>query len=106
MAYAIDTEGAEGVGTTLRTSAAELRDCATAFAHAGGLARRGVAGDHPPLAHAVEEFVTAHQAALVTIASACGALGRTLTWAAQSAHELELSTAADFGLRGIGIDGP
>lgn len=55
---------------------------------------------------AVEEFVTAHQAALVTIASACGGLGRSLTWAAQSAHELELSTAADFGLRGIGIEGP
>jgi hypothetical protein len=61
-----------------------------------------VAADHPLLARAVEDFVTTHQAALVAIATACGGLGQSLTWAAQSAHELELSTAADFGLRGVG----
>jgi hypothetical protein len=102
MAYAIDTEGAAGVGTTLRTSCLELRECGTAFAHAGGLLRHGVGADHPALARAVEDFVTTHQAALVAVAAACGGLGRNLSWAAQSAHALELSTAADFGLRGVG----
>jgi hypothetical protein len=103
MAYAIDTEGARGVGTTLRTSCAELRECGTTFAHAGGLLRRGVAADHPALAGAVEDFVATHLAALVAIASGCGALGRNLTWAAQSAHAVELATAADFGVRGVGV---
>lgn len=103
MAYAIDTEGAQGVGTTLRTSCAELRECGTAFAHAGGLLRRGVADDHPALPGAVEDFIATHLAALVAIASGCGGLGRSLTWAAQSAHEVEVATAADFGLRGAGV---
>lgn len=103
MAYAIDTTGATGVGSTLRTSASELRACGTAFAHAGGLARRGVAADHLGLSRAVEDFVATHQAALIALASACGALGRNLSWAAQSAHEVELSTAADYGLRGVAV---
>ncbi len=105
MAYAIDTEGTQGVGSTLRTTSVRLRECGTAFANAGGLARRGVAADHPALPRAVGDFVEVHQAALDAIASACGGLGLSLTWAAQSAHEVELATAADFGMRGVGIHG-
>ncbi|MDN5795726.1 MAG: hypothetical protein L0H79_08240 [Intrasporangium sp.] len=102
MVYAIDTEGTTAVGGTLRATCVELRECGTAFAHAGGLVRRGVAADHPALPRVVDDFVTTHLAAITAVASACGGLGRSLTWAAQSAHEVELSTAADFGLRGIG----
>lgn len=100
MTYAIDTEGTRAVGATLVTTGTQLRDCGTTFAYAGGLARRGVACDHPTLSAALHGFVTTHLAAIEVIASACTGLGRNLSWAAQSAHQVELSVAADLGLNG------
>lgn len=101
MSFAIDTEGTDATGTTLLSSGAELRDCGTTLAHAGGLAQRGVASDDPALAAALREFVSTHLAAVEVLASACAGLGRDLTWAAQSAHEVELSVAADLGAHGM-----
>jgi hypothetical protein len=100
VTYAIDTEGTVRVGSALLTSGAELRDCGTAFAYAGGLAQRGVAADHAALAGAVERFVATHLAAIEGIASATSALARDLSWAAQSTHQVELSVAADLGRQG------
>lgn len=100
MSYAIDTEGTRGVGATLVTTGAELRDCGTTFAYAGGLARRGAADDHPMLPAALHEFVTTHLAAIEVIASACTGLGRNLSWSGQAAHQVELSVAADLGWQG------
>lgn len=103
MTYRIDTDGTGGVGSTLRTTAAELRECGVTFAYAGGLVAGGVATDHPTLRRAVDEFVATHLAAIVAIASASGGLGRGLTWAAQSAHEVELSTAAALGSQRVRV---
>lgn len=103
MTYRIDTDGTGSVGSTLRTTAVELRECGVAFSYAGGLVASGVAADHLTLRRAVDEFVATHLAAIVAIASASGGLGRGLTWAAQSAHEVELSTAAALGSQRVGV---
>lgn len=100
MTYAIDTEGTRRAGSTLLTSGAELRDCGTAFAYAGGLAQRGMGGDQAALAGALGHFVNTHLAAIEAIALGGSALARNLTWAAQSAHQVELSVAADLGREG------
>lgn len=97
MGYAIDTDGTRAVGSTLRTGGAELRDCGTTFAYAAGLARLGAADSQPGLARAVHDFTTTHLALIEAVAAACSGLGRDLTWAAQSAHEVELAVAADLG---------
>lgn len=101
MSYAIDTDGTRGVGSTLLTTGAELRDCGTTVAFAGGLLRTAVGADHPALPAALDDFLTTHLTALEAIAAGCSALARALTWTAQSAHEVELTTAADFGGRGL-----
>ena len=100
MSYAIDTEGTRGVGTTLLTTGDELRSCGTTFAYAGGLARAAVGSDHPALPGVLAHFVATQQVLLDELASACSGLGKALTWAAQSGHEVEVSVAAELGLRG------
>lgn len=100
MTYAIDTEGTGRVGSQLLTSGAELRDCGTGLAYAGGLAQRGVATDHAALAGAVQAFVDTHLTAIEVLASGFSALARDLTWTAQSAHQVELSVAAELGRQG------
>ncbi len=100
MTYAIDTAGTGRVGSTLLTSGEELRDCGTALAYAGGLARRGVASDYAGLAVALESFVATHLIAIEVLATGCSALARNLTWTAQSAHEAELAVANDLGRQG------
>ncbi|WP_353507980.1 hypothetical protein [Intrasporangium sp.] len=100
MTYAIDTDGTQALGSTLRTSGSELRDCATIFAYAAGLARRGIAADHVWLAQSLHEFTTTHLAVIEAVAAAYAALGRDLTWAAQSAHDVEVAVAAELGAAG------
>lgn len=100
MSYAIDTDGTQTLGSTLRTSGSELRDCATSFAYAAGLARRGIVTDRVGLAHSLHEFATTHLAVLEAFAAASAALARDLTWAAQSAHDVEVAVAAELGAVG------
>ena len=97
MSYAIDTDGTGALGSTLRASGSELRDCATTFAYAAGLARRGIASDHVGLAQSLYEFATTHLAVIEALAAASAALGRDLTWAALSAHEAEVAVAGALG---------
>lgn len=99
MSYAIDTDGTRQVGTTLLTTGAELRDCATTFAYAAGLARRGVADDQPALTASLQDFLSTHLRALAVITTACEALAGQLTWTALSALEVELAAAAEIGNR-------
>jgi hypothetical protein len=101
MDYAIDTGGTRQVGSTLLTTGDELRDCGTALAYAAGLARRAVAADHLALTASVQDFLDTHRTALELITTACAALGGGLTWAARSAHEVELSAALELGTRGL-----
>ena len=100
MSYTIDTDGTRALGFTLRTSGSELRNCATTFAYAAGLARRGIAADHVGLAQSLQEFATTHLAVLDAVAGAFAALARDLTWAAQSAHDVEVAVAAELGALG------
>ena len=100
MSYTIDTDGTRALGSTLRLSGSELRDCATTFAYAAGLARRAIAADHVGLAQSLHEFTTTHLAVLEAVAAACAALARDLTWAAQSAHDVEVAVAAELGALG------
>jgi hypothetical protein len=101
MSYAIDTWGTRQVGSTLLTTGDELRDCGTTLAYAAGLARRGVAADHPALTASVQDVLDTHRTALELITTGCAALGGSLTWAARSAHEVELSAALELGARGL-----
>ena len=100
VSYAIDTDGTGVLGSTLRLSGSELRDCTTTFAYAAGLAHRGIAGDRVGLAQSLHEFATTHLAVLEAIAAGSAALGRDLTWAAQSAHAAEVEVAASLGAAG------
>ena len=100
MSYAINTDGTQALGSTLRTSGSELRDCATTLAYAAGLARRGIAGDHVGLAQSLHEFATTHLAVVEAVAAVSAALGRDLTWAAQSAHRAEVAVAGSLGAAG------
>lgn len=96
----MDTDAMGSVGSTLLTSDTALRDCAVATAHAGALALGSLGGGAPGLAAAVREFVAAHLTVIDAAATASAALARKLSWAAQSAHELELSVATDLGSAG------
>lgn len=100
MRYAIDTDGTGQVGSTLLTTGAELRDCGTTFAYAAGLGRRGTADDQPMLSASLQDFLDTHLTTLELITTACEALAGKLTWAARSAHELDLAAAAEIGARG------
>jgi hypothetical protein len=100
MSYAINPAGTQAVATTVRTSGTELRNCGTTFAYAAGLASRGIAGDHVALQGALRDFATTYLAVVEALADASSALGRDLTWAALSAHEVEVAVAADLGAAG------
>ncbi|HKX66668.1 MAG TPA: hypothetical protein VJN29_05530 [Intrasporangium sp.] len=100
MSYSIDTDGTRRLGSSLRASGSELRDCATTFAYAAGLAGRGIAVDHVGLAQSLHEFGTTHLAVIEALAAASAALARDLTWAAQSAHEAEVAVAGALGAAG------
>lgn len=71
-----------------------------ATANAGGLALHALPDDDPLLAEAVRRFVHTHLAVIDLAAAASGALGRKLTLAARSAHEVELAAAAELGSAG------
>lgn len=97
MTYAIDTDGTREVGSTLLTTSTALRDCGTAAAYAAGLASRGVADDQPSLSAALRDFTDTHLRALELFTAAYAALAGDLTWAAWSAHQVELAVASEFG---------
>lgn len=101
MSYAIDTDGAGRLGSTLLTTGAELRDCGATFAYAAGLAQRGVGADQPALTASLQDFVEMHLRALELITTACEALAGQLTWAARSAHQVELAAAVQIGACGL-----
>jgi hypothetical protein len=100
VSYTIDTDRTRALGSTIRKSGSELRDCATTFAYAAGLARRGIVTDHVGLAQSLYEFTTTHLTVLEAVAQASAALARDLTWAAQSAHDVEVAAAAGLGALG------
>jgi len=99
--YDIDPQATVAVGATLFSSDVALRAEMVAAGNAGGLARYALADhDEPRLREAVDSFVRAHLAVIEMAAAASGVLGRKLTLAAQSAHEVEVSTAVELGASG------
>lgn len=100
MTYAIDTDGTLAAGTTLLSTGSELRHCGTSMAYAAGLARRGVADDHPLLGACVADFLFTHGSALELITTACDALAGKLTWAARAADAVERAAALRLGAAG------
>lgn len=99
--YEIEPQGTAAIGATLFSSDVALRAEAVAAGNAGGLAWHALAdADDQRLREAVDTFVRAHLAIIGTAAAASGVLGRKLTLAAQSAHEVEVSTAIELGAAG------
>ncbi len=101
MAYAIDTDGTRAVGSTVFTTGEALRDCSVGLAHAGGQARSATGGGQPVHGPSLAAFVAALERPFSTLALACRALGRNLTWAAISPLEVELANAASRSSRGV-----